>query len=623
MSQYRSATYAQVEYLSQGSDPRSFLSPVSPASMSKLAAKGFSPVPKDPSSQDTLHGESQNNRTWTPRTSDPVSSELEIWHISDSLQPSSLLSKEAQSGHFSLQNVLSIPNLLTTDSTPNNRNGNDLSRGSTNIDDPIFCNFCSYPIALGLFDNFMRCLNPYISQFDPNLHTFTYIQQKSSFLLSAILSASSKAFHPPLHAQLQAHTEKLLGKAFMKGEKSVEVVQGILVLTYWKEPDEARTWLLVGYAIRMCIEMGWHKLPNQSERGETVSELEVREHRNIQRTWLVLFVYDRSLSSQMGKPWMIEQNDVVQDSDTWHLNSFAVPGVDLLLVAFVRLRIMSSEMLDLVFLGTPGSSQSRPKTLLKLLNSEISRWETKWYSLFDQDDVSPCQHFLVRFYGLHVRLLLNSCSLQDLPKQCKDGISPSKQALWLCFTSAVGMLELISQEFGPFKLLYFAQDSVHVMTAYAATFLIKLLLSIPGFLRADLEVLAVNSIREASETFKDQCAAQKTGCAMQARFLSRVVDNYQTMKAQSAGPTTRHKKQTAQEFPSVNLDADSSDMTSRRNDSETTAMENGEQEENQMGIQSEVVGNYAFSDNEMWEKMFAEAGFRLNDGVFMPDAVGS
>lgn len=74
---------------------------------------------------------------------------------------------------------------------------------------------------------------------------------------------------------------------------------------------------------------------------------------------------------------------------------------------------------------------------------------------------------------MHVRLLLNSCSLQDLPNQCKDGISPSKQALWLCFTSAVGMLELISQEFGPLKLLYFAQDSVHVMTAYAATFLIK------------------------------------------------------------------------------------------------------------------------------------------------------
>jgi Fungal specific transcription factor domain len=139
----------------------------------------------------------------------------------------------------------------------------------------------------------MRCLNPYISQFDPSLHTFTYIQEKSSFLLSAILSASSKAFHPPLHAQLQAHTEALLGKAFIQGDKSVETVQGILVLTYWKEPKEARTWLLVGYAIRMCIELGWHRLPDLSEGSEAASEIVVREHRNIQRTWLVLFVYDR------------------------------------------------------------------------------------------------------------------------------------------------------------------------------------------------------------------------------------------------------------------------------------------------------------------------------------------
>lgn len=139
----------------------------------------------------------------------------------------------------------------------------------------------------------MRCLNPYISQFDPELHTFTYIQQKSSLLLSTILSASSKAFHPHLHTQLQAHTEKLLGKAFTKGDKSVEVVQAILVLTYWKEPDEARTWLLVGYAIRLCIELGWHKPQDQNTSAMNTSELGIRERRNIERTWLVLFVYDR------------------------------------------------------------------------------------------------------------------------------------------------------------------------------------------------------------------------------------------------------------------------------------------------------------------------------------------
>jgi len=35
------------------------------------------------------------------------------------------------------------------------------------------------------------------------------------------------------------------------------------------------------------------------------------------------------------------------------------------------------------------------------------------------------------------------------------------------------MLEEISDKFGPFKQLYFMQDSIHVMVAYAAIFLIK------------------------------------------------------------------------------------------------------------------------------------------------------
>jgi hypothetical protein len=35
------------------------------------------------------------------------------------------------------------------------------------------------------------------------------------------------------------------------------------------------------------------------------------------------------------------------------------------------------------------------------------------------------------------------------------------------------MLEQISNEFGPFKQLYFVQDSIHMMVAYAAIFLIK------------------------------------------------------------------------------------------------------------------------------------------------------
>lgn len=143
--------------------------------------------------------------------------------------------------------------------------------------------------------SFTRCLNPYICQLDPKLHTFAYVQQRSPFLLTTILTASSKSFHPTLHPTLRAHSEKLLGKAFASGSKTIETVQGILVFTYWKEPAEGRTWLLLGYAIRMCIELGWHELEPVSQKAgnDQKTELAMREARNIERTWLVLFVYDR------------------------------------------------------------------------------------------------------------------------------------------------------------------------------------------------------------------------------------------------------------------------------------------------------------------------------------------
>lgn len=221
-----------------------------------------------------------------------------IWDESRALQPAELLNKNATTGKFSLQNVLSTAN--DDDDLEAVEDGNDGSHHSpeghvaAGLDDPINSKILNFPIALGLFNSFMRSLNPFISQFDPHLHKFEYVQQKSPFLLTSILAAAARAFHPPLYSRLRDHAEHLLARAFTQGTKSPEIVQGILVSTYWKEPDDTRSWLLVGYAIRMAIELGWHKLQAESDEGLMEgTELEIREARNTRRTWLVLFVYDR------------------------------------------------------------------------------------------------------------------------------------------------------------------------------------------------------------------------------------------------------------------------------------------------------------------------------------------
>ena len=142
-------------------------------------------------------------------------------------------------------------------------------------------------------NSFLLVLNPFISQLDPKLHDFAYVRRKSSFLLTAVLTASAKAFHPTLYSKLYQHSQDLLMVVFRRGHKSVEVVQAILILTYWKEPHDNRVWTTVGYAIRIGMELDWHRLEASRTSGSEEPFQVLREVRNMERTWLVLFVYDR------------------------------------------------------------------------------------------------------------------------------------------------------------------------------------------------------------------------------------------------------------------------------------------------------------------------------------------
>lgn len=137
---------------------------------------------------------------------------------------------------------------------------------------------------------FINYLNPYVVHLDPVLHTFELVQQRSSILLTVILSTAARIFNESVHPILQDHTEKLLAKLLASCERSTEFIQALLLLTYWKDPNDSRSWHFVGHAIRMATAMNWHKFDVEAVFN---TEQEAREQRNMERTWLILFVYDR------------------------------------------------------------------------------------------------------------------------------------------------------------------------------------------------------------------------------------------------------------------------------------------------------------------------------------------
>ncbi|KAJ0426576.1 fungal-specific transcription factor domain-containing protein [Aspergillus carlsbadensis] len=383
---------------------------------------------------------------------------------SDSFQPQSLLSHQAMKGRFSLRNILSVDHGV--ESRPSDS-------GSIPPADPVMLGMINTQVALCLLEYFVQKINPYISQLDPVLHTFSFLR-KSPFLLTTVLAAAAKAFESSLYADLNAHAESLFATCFRRSDKSTEIIQAILLTTYWKEPNDTRAWTSVGLAIRIAMDLGWHKLSPLASRKDGLTELQRREIRNVERTFLVLFMYDRSLSLQTGKPWMIERTELIDSAETWWQDPVSSPN-DQLLSSFVALRLLTADTFDL--LSSSKTPVAQTERLLSILNTRIDSWQSKWLTAVSTSSGNSCHSFLIKFYGHHARLQLFSLPLHETRIQTFEQVPVTDiKPFWLSFQNAHAMLQLVSESS---SLLYLAQDSVHVMVAYAAIFLIKVRLPFP------------------------------------------------------------------------------------------------------------------------------------------------
>ncbi|KAJ8078494.1 hypothetical protein PM082_012776 [Marasmius tenuissimus] len=515
--------------------------------------------------------------------------------------------------------------------------------GTGDVQDPVSSGLIDENQAKVLFDLLFLRLNPFINMFDPSLHSVPYVRKKSPFLFTVLLMAGCKFFEPKSFKACQKLANELAVKAFMESWKSVEVVQAFACLTYWRDSDDNRTWTYIGYACRMAVELGLNQYVPPGSLHET--DLQYRERRNKERTYLILFVHDRSLSTQTGKNWMLPEDEFIRHSMNWHEHGLGgIRPEDVIVSAFVQLRHIAAETTE-TFRRSSGSGHSdiNYEVVLRNCNNQLTMWMDTWEKQMKRAGGETFHFAFLSLFRLYIRLFTNSFGVEDVSATPRHAnLTVCIQATPTCYTSAIDALKILSKDFKSMCILRYGQDTVTMMSAYAAVFLLKLLRNpatapqLPECAREE-----VHSVISQTAAAYDEASAMSpasSSAATHARFLRHLIthDNLRSRKPERerypggscldsrlpAGPNLQtsiypHPSAASHDqsfhfpasHPSSHAMSDSAydTMSTRSTGSVSSPHSMPGQEYGQSSPQA--LQHNAKNDEDYWKNMFIEIGF--------------
>jgi hypothetical protein len=153
------------------------------------------------------------------------------------------------------------------------------------------------------------------------VHTFDYVRERSPLLFSAVLGAAAKFFNKEIYSRLWAHAHRFVSRVVEQGLCSVTIIQALLILVYWKQPNDKSAWMKLGLAVRMGYQLGWH---NGWHTPDPTDPVPYRERLDAQRTWFLIVTFDKTYAGVFNLPATIRAHEF-GDVETWvhghdHLN---------------------------------------------------------------------------------------------------------------------------------------------------------------------------------------------------------------------------------------------------------------------------------------------------------------
>ncbi|KAL5511348.1 hypothetical protein ACEPAH_4564 [Sanghuangporus vaninii] len=350
---------------------------------------------------------------------------------------------------------------------------------------PEMLSFVSTEEVVALFKIFFEKMNIHSGLLDPTFHTPSLVCSRSPFLLTTVCAIASKFYdaRPELHQKLSSLSRKLAFSVPEKGFKSVEIVQAYILLALWgcdpvERYEQDKTWLLLGMGIRMATDLNLHRKTTILGQDTPEGRARDKEVHNRERTWLICYILDRSMSAQMGKPHSIKEDFIIQNTELFWTKSIAVKA-DAGVAAYAELQRILSRGLDLLYSSTTSASglitHCDYYLVTNTIESQLRHWYEEWASKLVDPTETTSRHQVYwlsigKFYFNYAMLVVNSFGLQNALDRSPVDIG---HFFTRCHSSAVACVTVVRDELGPQGFLRYSPDSHFVQCSYAVLSLLK------------------------------------------------------------------------------------------------------------------------------------------------------
>ncbi|KAH8092166.1 hypothetical protein BXZ70DRAFT_898356 [Cristinia sonorae] len=334
-----------------------------------------------------------------------------------------------------------------------------------------------------LFDLYFKWINPFIPVLDENIHTPAAVLGRCPFLFTVVCALASRYYDakPEMYGVALHLAKAAAANAFLDGWKTIEMCQAYILLGAYIPParrwEEDRYWFFTGIAFRLGIELNLNRMPKTmptDERGE-------RELLNRLRTWIICYIMDRCICINLGKPFMVPEDEIIRNAANKFLGfKFQHPG-DAYMVSLVEvLRIITrfAETLAPIMDGRQDISSIGIdiNTMQKLIDDELTAWKTVAVERSEKESnrgepAHVMQTALMHSVFQYCRLVIFSAGLQQVMKM--GGLKDDNIFFAGCLQASSSVLNLMIDGLIPTGFIRHCPEQVFSLTAFATVVLLK------------------------------------------------------------------------------------------------------------------------------------------------------